>query len=66
MTALRPVCPQEVPFDPELPYLFMGEELLYSARIWTHGCADALLLCCATVSKQTHESAHTTRPMHGL
>ncbi len=28
---------QEVPFDPELPYLFMGEELLYSARLWTHG-----------------------------
>jgi UDP-GlcNAc:polypeptide alpha-N-acetylglucosaminyltransferase len=28
---------QEVPFDPELPYLFMGEELLYSARLWTAG-----------------------------
>ncbi len=28
---------QEVNFDPELPYLFMGEELLYSARLWTHG-----------------------------
>ena len=28
---------QEVPFDPELPYLFDGEELLYSARLWTSG-----------------------------
>ncbi len=26
-----------MPFDPELPYLFMGEELLYSARLWTAG-----------------------------
>lgn len=28
---------QEVPYDPNLPYLFMGEELLYSVRLWTHG-----------------------------
>lgn len=27
----------DVPFDPDLPYLFMGEELLYSARLYTHG-----------------------------
>jgi Glycosyltransferase (GlcNAc) len=27
----------EVPFDPHLPYLFDGEEILYSARLWTHG-----------------------------
>lgn len=27
----------EVPFDPHLDYLFDGEELLYSARLWTHG-----------------------------
>jgi UDP-GlcNAc:polypeptide alpha-N-acetylglucosaminyltransferase len=27
----------EVPFDPYLDYLFDGEELLYSARMWTHG-----------------------------
>jgi hypothetical protein len=28
---------REVPFDPNLPYLFQGEELLLSARLWTHG-----------------------------
>jgi hypothetical protein len=27
----------DVPFDPDLPYLFMGEEFLLSARLWTHG-----------------------------
>ena len=26
-----------VPFDPYLPYLFHGEEILFSARLWTHG-----------------------------
>lgn len=26
-----------VPFDPYLPYLFHGEEILLSARLWTHG-----------------------------
>mmetsp|Transcript_28846 Transcript_28846/g.60907 ORF Transcript_28846/g.60907 Transcript_28846/m.60907 type:complete len:252 (+) Transcript_28846:1-756(+) len=28
---------QEVPFDPFLPYIFMGGEILISARIWTSG-----------------------------
>lgn len=27
----------EVPFDPHLNYVFLGEEILYSARLWTHG-----------------------------
>ena len=27
----------EVPFDPYLDYVFDGEEILYSARMWTHG-----------------------------
>ncbi|KAG5508235.1 hypothetical protein JKF63_05491 [Porcisia hertigi] len=27
----------DVPFDPFLPYLFDGEEVLYSARLWTSG-----------------------------
>lgn len=27
----------EVPYDPHLNFLFFGEELLYSARLWTHG-----------------------------
>lgn len=27
----------EVPFDPNLPDLFTGEEILFSARLWTHG-----------------------------
>mmetsp|Transcript_29817 Transcript_29817/g.62153 ORF Transcript_29817/g.62153 Transcript_29817/m.62153 type:complete len:598 (-) Transcript_29817:82-1875(-) len=27
----------EVPFDPFLPYIFMGEEILLSARLWTSG-----------------------------
>jgi hypothetical protein len=27
----------EVPFDPFLPYIFMGEEIIMSARAWTHG-----------------------------
>jgi UDP-GlcNAc:polypeptide alpha-N-acetylglucosaminyltransferase len=29
--------PSEVPFDPYLDYLFDGEEILYSVRMWTHG-----------------------------
>ena len=28
---------QEVPFDPKLPYLFVGEEILHSIRAYTHG-----------------------------
>jgi UDP-GlcNAc:polypeptide alpha-N-acetylglucosaminyltransferase len=28
---------KDVPFDPNLPYLFVGEEILHSARFWTHG-----------------------------
>lgn len=28
---------KEVPFDPDLPYLFVGEEILHSARAFTHG-----------------------------
>ena len=28
---------RDVPFDPDLPHLFQGEELLYSARLWTSG-----------------------------
>jgi hypothetical protein len=28
---------KEVPFDPDLPYLFNGEEILHSARLWTSG-----------------------------
>jgi hypothetical protein len=27
----------ELPFDPELPYLFVGEEILHSIRFYTHG-----------------------------
>lgn len=29
--------PREVPFDPSLDHLFNGEEILYSARLWTSG-----------------------------
>jgi hypothetical protein len=28
---------QDVPYDPDLPHLFQGEEILYSARLWTSG-----------------------------
>ena len=28
---------REVPLDPDLPHLFQGEEVLYSARLWTSG-----------------------------
>jgi hypothetical protein len=28
---------REGPFDPLLPYIFMGEEILLSARLWTSG-----------------------------
>ena len=28
---------KDVPFDPFLPYLFLGEEILLSARLWTSG-----------------------------
>lgn len=27
----------EVPYDPYLPFLFQGEEILHSARLWTNG-----------------------------
>ena len=28
---------RDVPYDPHLPHLFQGEEILYSARLWTSG-----------------------------
>lgn len=28
---------KDVPYDPDLPQLFQGEEILYSARLWTSG-----------------------------
>ena len=28
---------RDVPYDPSLPYLFQGEEILHSARLWTSG-----------------------------
>jgi len=28
---------KEVPFDPHLPFLFDGEEFLYTVRMWTNG-----------------------------
>ncbi|KAI8822782.1 GlcNAc-domain-containing protein [Chytriomyces cf. hyalinus JEL632] len=28
---------KEVPFDPTLDYVFVGEEILHSVRMWTHG-----------------------------
>ena len=28
---------KELPFDPHLPFLFVGEEIFLSARFWTHG-----------------------------
>lgn len=28
---------RDVPYDPNLPHLFQGEEILYSARLWTSG-----------------------------
>jgi [Skp1-protein]-hydroxyproline N-acetylglucosaminyltransferase len=28
---------KEVPFDPNLPFLFVGEEILHSVRFYTHG-----------------------------
>lgn len=28
---------RDAPYDPNLPHLFQGEELLYSARLWTSG-----------------------------
>jgi hypothetical protein len=30
-------CLKDVPYDPHLPNLFVGEEILHSARIWTSG-----------------------------
>lgn len=30
-------CIKEVPYDPNLPNLFVGEEILHSARVWTGG-----------------------------
>lgn len=28
---------KDVPYDPDLPHLFSGEEILFSIRLWTHG-----------------------------
>eukprot|EP00796_Vickermania_ingenoplastis_P006251 gene6251-4500_t len=33
----RGILLREVPFDPHLPMLFDGEEVLYGVRMWTHG-----------------------------
>lgn len=27
----------ELQYDPNIPFVFMGEEILFSARLWTHG-----------------------------
>ena len=27
----------QVPYDPHLPFLFFGEEMMMLARMWTHG-----------------------------
>lgn len=35
--AMRGEVLQQIPFDPSLDDLFMGEELLYAARLFTHG-----------------------------
>ena len=35
--AMRGQVLKQVPFDPSLDNLFMGEELLYAARLFTHG-----------------------------
>ena len=35
--AMRGEVLQQIPFDPSLDNLFMGEELLYAARLFTHG-----------------------------
>lgn len=29
---------KKVPYDPNLPHLFQGEEALYTCRLWTAGC----------------------------
>ena len=36
---------REVPFDPHLEHLFNGEEILFSARAWTHGAGPPALKC---------------------
>jgi len=28
---------KDVPYDPDLPHLFLGEEILFTVRLWTHG-----------------------------
>jgi len=28
---------RDIPFDPHLPYVFNGEEIMYTVRMWTHG-----------------------------
>jgi len=47
---------KEVPFDPYLPFVFMGEELDFSARAWTAGwdifCPPRSIVAHAYVRKQ--------------
>ena len=54
----------EVPFDPKLDMLFVGEEILYSARLWTKGwdmyAPDMNLVWhhynrCSPASEQQHQ-----------
>jgi hypothetical protein len=39
---------KKVPFDPDLPHLFWGEEILFTVRMWTHGwdiyCPNKVIL----------------------
>jgi hypothetical protein len=37
MLFCKSICIKQVPFDPYLNYLFVGEEILHSIRFWTHG-----------------------------
>jgi hypothetical protein len=55
----------DVPFDPHLNFLFFGEELLHSVRLWTAGyniyapvqsfgcgCGCCSCYCCTAGAKQ--------------
>ncbi|KAK9819051.1 hypothetical protein WJX81_001014 [Elliptochloris bilobata] len=50
----------DVPFDPDLPMLFSGEEILYTARLWTSGY-DVYALG-SNVVFHLYSGASSTRP----
>ena len=56
---------EEIPFDPNLKYLFQGEEILLSARLYTHGYKvyhPSRSVCCHDYIRKDRPKVWTNNP----